>query len=238
MKTISHPHSAAELDALRALDTPTICNALELVAPERRGFGYTTQTFFCARPQLPPIVGYARTVTIRARQAGVRSPDEARAYRLAYLKYIAEGPKPSIIVVQDLDGRLAGYGSFWGEVHSTMHQALGAAGAITDGAVRDVTTLAAGFQILARHVVPSHAYDHLIAFGGEVNICDMVVQSGDLIHADQHGAVVIPAEAVAKLPAAADLVTRREAVLLRACAAPGFDYDALVRAIGESGQIH
>jgi regulator of RNase E activity RraA len=104
--------------------------------------------------------------------------------------------------------------------------------------MRDVTSLAAGFQILARHVVPSHAYDHLVDFGGEVNICGMVVEAGDLIHADQHGAVVIPAEAVAKLPAAANLVTRREEVLLRACAAPGFDYDALVRAIGAADQIH
>ena len=128
---------ASDLQALRGYDTPTICNALELVAPERRGFGYTSEWFLCARPELEPIVGYARTVTIRARHPGPRGSDEARAFRLAYLRYVAEGPKPCIIVVQDLDGHLAGYGSFWGEVHSTMHQALGAVGAITDGAMRD-----------------------------------------------------------------------------------------------------
>ncbi len=26
------------LEALRAIDTPTVCNALELVAPKRRGY--------------------------------------------------------------------------------------------------------------------------------------------------------------------------------------------------------
>jgi regulator of RNase E activity RraA len=238
MNAKSNPPSSADLEALRALDTPTICNALELVDPGRRGFGYTSETFICARPDLPPMVGYARTVTIRARQPGVRTPQEARAFRLEYLKFVAEGPKPSIIVVQDLDGSLAGYGSFWGEVHSNMHQALGAVGAITDGAMRDVNMLAPGFQLLARKVVPSHAYDHLVDFGGEVSVCGMVVRTGDLIHADRHGAVVIPADAVGALPAAADLVTRREAVLLSAFKQPGFDYAALVRAIGDAEQVH
>ena len=36
----------------------------------------------------------------------------------------------------------------------------------------------------------------------------------DVIHADYHGAVVIPADAVRKLPAAIDLVSRREKVIL------------------------
>jgi len=36
-----YPFTAADLEALRAWDTPTICNALELVVPERRGHGFT-----------------------------------------------------------------------------------------------------------------------------------------------------------------------------------------------------
>jgi regulator of RNase E activity RraA len=238
MSATSSTFSATDLEALKAFDTPTICNALEVIDPKSRGYGYTSETFFCARPQLPPIVGFAKTVTIRATQPGSRSPEDARAHRLQYLKFVSEGPRPAIIVVQDLDDNLSGRGSFWGEVHSTIHQSLGAVGAITNGAVRDVTSLAAGFQILARKVVPSHAFDHLVDFGGEVNVCGMVVKTGDVVHADQHGAVIVPATAVAKLPAAAGLVSRREAVLLEACAAPGFDYDALVRALGAADQIH
>ena len=56
-----------ELAALAALDTPTVCNALEIVEPERRGFGYTTKPLVCAQPALAPIVGYARTARIRAK---------------------------------------------------------------------------------------------------------------------------------------------------------------------------
>ena len=52
--------------SLKQFDTPTICNALELVVPERRAEGFTTQPFFCHDPLLAPMVGYARTAKIRA----------------------------------------------------------------------------------------------------------------------------------------------------------------------------
>ncbi|MEM8769933.1 MAG: RraA family protein, partial [Pseudomonadota bacterium] len=47
--------------ALMKLDTPTVCNALEIVAPKRRGYGYTVQPLVCTRPEQPPMVGVART---------------------------------------------------------------------------------------------------------------------------------------------------------------------------------
>jgi hypothetical protein len=84
--------TAEELKSLIALDTPTICNALEVVAPQRRGFGYTTKPFVSARPQLPPIVGYARTATIHAMHPSDRSAGEMKEQRLAYYRYVSEGP--------------------------------------------------------------------------------------------------------------------------------------------------
>jgi regulator of RNase E activity RraA len=151
---------------------------------------------------------------------------------------LAEGSKPFIVVVQDLDGQLAGYGSFWGEVHSTIHRALGAAGAITDGAMRDVDQLAAGFQLLARKIVPSHAYDHLVEFGGEVSVCGMVVRSGDIVHLDRHGAVVVPEDTVNRIPESAALIQRREAAILETCRRPDFNYELLVKALADADQIH
>ena len=56
----------ADLATLTKWDTPTICNALELVCPERRGFGFTTKHLFSLDPSLPPVCGFARTATIRA----------------------------------------------------------------------------------------------------------------------------------------------------------------------------
>src|SRR5271170_3774054 len=49
------------------MDTPAICNVIESVAPKRRGHGYTTWHLCCPFPDLPPRVGFAETVTTRAK---------------------------------------------------------------------------------------------------------------------------------------------------------------------------
>ena len=60
----------------------------------------------------------------------------------------------------------------------------------------------------------------------------------DVVHADAHGAVVIPADAVKRLPAAIELVARRERVILDACADPAFTPAKLRQALQRSGEIH
>ena len=203
-------HSAALLDRLKSYDTPTVCNALEVVAPERRGYGYSTSPLVCTRPGLPPMVGYARTATLRAAHPNELKGRAARALSDGYYSYIDDGPKPSIIVIQDLDDAQRGYGSFWGEVNSNIHRgAWGALGLVTDGSVRDLPDIAEGFQMLADRVGPSHAYVHIVAFDQAVTVAGMRVNSTDLIHADQHGAVVIPHAVAAAVPDAADAIARR-----------------------------
>ena len=155
------------LTGLRALDTPTVCNALELVAPARQGYGFTTQPLMCVRPELPSVVGFARTATVRAAHP---SDDAAGAYaRNAYYEYIDAGPRPSVVVVQDLDAE-PGFGSFWGEVNSNIHMGLGCTAVVTNGSVRDLPDLAEGFRVLAGRVAPSHGYLHVVDFGRPVTV--------------------------------------------------------------------
>jgi regulator of RNase E activity RraA len=66
----------------------------------------------------------------------------------------------------------------------------------------------------------------------------MLVRSGDLVHADRHGAVVIPHAAAEKIPAACDLLARREAVILDKARKPGFTVEDLKRAFAEQDDIH
>lgn len=226
------------LAKLRALDTPTVCNALELVAPERRALGFTTDPLVCAVPGLPPMVGFARTASIRAREPGAVSGPDMRAMRLGYYEYVATGAVPSIVVIQDLDGPRRGYGAFWGEVNSAIHKGLGALGVITDGSVRDLDDVAPGFQMLADRVGPSHAHVHLVDFAKTVTVAGMTVQSGDLIHADKHGAVVVPLAVADKIPAAAELIGKREAVILDAARADGFSIEKLKAAMAGADEIH
>ena len=225
------------LQALQSLDTPTVCNALEICLGGRRATGFTTGHLFCHDPGLLPMVGVARTATIRAVTPSGHSEAETRARRLEYYAYVAEPPGPTVVVQQDLDPE-PGIGAFWGEVNTTVHQALGALGVVTNGSVRDLTDAAPGFQMLAGKVGPSHAFVHVESFGCEVNVFGMAVRHGDLIHADRHGAVVLPAEVAAEVPAAAELMRRREAVILEACRGPGFDIEVLRRAMADSADIH
>ena len=93
-----------------------------------------------------------------------------------------------------------GFGAFWGEVQTTVHAALGVAGCVTNGSFRDIDMLAPGFQIVGGRIGPSHAHVHMVQMKCDVTIFGMLARHDDVIHADVHGAVVIPAEAVRALP--------------------------------------
>ena len=222
----------ADLERLTDYDTPTICNALELTSPERRGYGFTVSPFAVLHPEQKPIVGYARTARIRAAQPDLR---EGNA-RLPYYEYVAEGAR-KIVVIQDLDPH-PGVGAFWGEVHTAVHLGLGCLGCVTNGSFRDVDDSAPGFQLLGGMVNPSHAHVHPVDFGGPVSVHGMDVSHGDIIHADRHGAVVVPPDAVKRIPEAVDLIQRREAKLLAAARRPDFGIEALRAALGEAADIH
>ena len=225
--------SRADLEALRQWDTPTICNGLELIVPERRAVGFTVEPMVAADRKLPPIVGLARTGLIRAKEKP-RGPIPSRE---DWYDYVAASDLPTIAVIQDIDDR-PGYGAFWGEVQSTVHLALGVAGCVTNGSFRDLDALAPGFQIVGGRVGPSHAHVHMVQMRCQVNVFGLLADDGDVIHADYHGAVVIPADAVAKLPAAVDLLTRREKVILDMARSPGFSSAKMREALKKAGEIH
>lgn len=230
---MTYPFTREDLQALEAWDTPTICNGLELIVPDRRAIGFTTAAMVAAIPAAKPMVGLARVGFIRAKEA----PRGTVANRVDWYDYVAEATMPTVTVLQDLDDE-PGYGAWWGEVHSTVHKALGALGCVTNGSFRDTAMLAPGFQIVAGKIGPSHAHVHMVDFGKPVNVFGMNCAHDDVIHADGHGAVVIPAHAVRELPAAIDLCTRREKVILDICADPSFTPAKLREAIRQSGEIH
>ena len=119
--------------------------------------------------------------------------------RLSYYEHVAKPPQPAIVVIQDLDPE-PGFGAFWGEVNTAIHKGLGLLGCITNGSIRDLDVIAPEFQLLAGMVAPSHAWVRVETLGDEVTVHGMAVRDGDLIHADRHGAVVIPHEAAPQAP--------------------------------------
>ncbi|MBO0710039.1 MAG: RraA family protein [Acetobacteraceae bacterium] len=227
------PFTHADLEALAQWDTPTICNGLELIVPERRAIGFTIEPMVAVDPKGRPIVGLARVGVIRAKEP----PRGKVVDRADWYDYVARGELPTIAVIQDIDDR-PGYGAYWGEVQSTIHKALGCLGCVTNGSFRDLDAWAEGFQMIGGRIGPSHAHVHMVDFGRPVNVFGMQAAHDDVIHADYHGAVVVPAEAVKKLPAAIDLVSRREKVILDVCRAKDFSPARLRDALKRSGEIH
>jgi regulator of RNase E activity RraA len=123
-------------------------------------------------------------------------------------------------------------------VQTHVHKGLGCAGVVTDGSVRDLEAMAPDFLVLAGSIMPSHAHVHLVDYGGTVSVAGMTVSPNDVIHADRHGAVVIPPEAVKEIPSAVALIARREKVIIDVSKSPGFSIARLRQAFDEVEDIH
>ena len=219
---------------LRQFDTPTISNALEIARGSREITGFTQQSFVAASSRLPAIVGFARTATIRC--STPYDPAQRRRKQLDYYDYIANGEHPSLAVIQDIDEQ-TGLGAFWGEVNTHIHWGLGCVGTITNGSMRDLDAMHPEFQCLAGSLSPSHAWVQVEEIGKPVEVFGMSVKPDDIVHADRHGAIVIPAAYLEHLAEAIDLMARREKVLLDAARQPGFDLSALKKAFAASDEV-
>ena len=188
-------------------------------------------------PLLPPIVGFARTATLRSSAPSSRDAADLRALRIADYDHVAATDCPTVVVIQDLDHDV-GLGAFWGEVNSKVHRAVGCAGVVTNGAVRDLDALATDFPIIAGCITPSHAFVRIESIGGDVDVFGIPVRDGDLIHADRHGAIRIDREAAARLPHAIEVIIAREKLILDAVGQPGVGVDAIRQAMAEGDDIH
>lgn len=218
------PLSAEELDALRALNSPTVANAIETFNIRGRDVGHMDASVRCILPELGTMVGYAATAVIMAEQpaAGNR-----RIHNPDYWDHILSIPAPRLVVVQDVD-QPAAQGSMWGEVQANIHTALGCRGVVTNGGVRDLDEVrAVGFGFWAAAPIVSHAYIHLIDYGTPVKIGGLVVEPGDLLHADQHGVINIPHAIAREIVRAAGEVERRERTIIDLCQSPAFTVEKL-----------
>jgi regulator of RNase E activity RraA len=213
-----------DLDALRSLSTPTVSNAVELFNLRPRNQGFMSPEIRCLFPEFGVMVGYAVTARFAADQ-----PPAKPAPRSDFWKRILEIPEPRVVVMQDLD-QPVGVGAYFGEVQSTIHLRLGCAGVVTNGHVRDLDEVhGMGFHYFAGGVCVSHAYVHLVDFGAPVKVGGTLVRTGDLIHADKHGVLVVPTEVAHDVPAAAAKVAEREQRIIGHCKSPDFSIDELKR---------
>ena len=211
-------------DLLSRIDTPTVCNAIEVVQGKRGFQGFTRGTMVCTEPGRA-VVGYAATAQIAALAPPTEAPEVIRARRMAYYKAMHDAPKPSVAVIEDLDYPYC-IGAYWGEINTTVHKGFGMAGALTNGVVRDLGDLPQGFPVIAGSIGPSHGFVHVRTIGQPVRVMGLEVRLGDLIHADRHGAVVIPVDTIAALAGAIRKLQETERLVLDPARRPDFDFAA------------
>ena len=217
------------LDLLRQVDTPTVANAIE-VAQEKRGFdAFTRRMVQASHPEAGAIVGFARTATIKGSAPPDDSPEAVRKRRIDYYRSMADGPRPAVAVIGDEDYPDC-VGAWWGEINATVHRGLGLAGVLTNGLMRDLGDLPPGFPILAGAIGPSHGFVHVTSIGTPVDVFGLQVAEGDLIHADRHGAVVVPPDVIETLDAAIAKLVASEQLILGPANAPGFNIETLLEA--------
>ncbi len=213
-----------DLEALKKISTPTVANAVETFNLRPRNQGHMSPGVRCLFPELGVMVGYAVTIRFAAGQPPAREGSRYESW-----KYILDTPGPRVVVLQDMDPT-PGQGAFFGEVMSTIHQRLGCVGAVTNGHMRDLDEARGlGFHFFAGGVCVSHAYVHVIDFGLPVTVGGLTVRTGDLIHADQHGVMVVPRECARAIPAAAAELMERERRILDHCKAGDFSLEELQR---------
>lgn len=217
------------LKLLQKVDTPTVCNGIE-VAQGKRGFqDFTRQTMVSSAPTEPAMVGYARTAKIAALNPPSAPADEIKTRRMAYYRYMAEGSFPAIAVIEDEDYPQA-IGAFWGEINTTIHKGFGLSGTLTNGVMRDLGDCPAGYPVVAGSIGPSHGFVHVTDLDCTVDILGLTIQPGDLVHADRHGAVIIPPEIIPELETAIQKLLETEAIILDAARADGFDFERFEQA--------
>lgn len=203
--------SDAQMQQLKAIDTPTICNAIETFNVRGRIDGFLGMDIACLSPELGTMVGYAVTVKVDSTTSDVQRDNQVwREWVLA----MDRAPKPVVLVFEDV-GPQPRKSAHIGEMMATLAQRLGTVGLVTNGGVRDMLEVQAlGFHYFAAGVVASHGNPRLLEVNVPVTIDGVRIEPGDLLHGDVNGVTTIPLSIAGEVSEAAARVRAAEAEML------------------------
>jgi regulator of RNase E activity RraA len=203
--------SSATLAKLAKFDTPTICNVIELFDIRPRNRGYMDGRIRCNFPEFPPIVGFACTAGFRSDAPPVGG--DAYGSIQQQLRQFQSLPGPAIVVFEDLDDPPVS--AVFGEVMCSTYQAFGSVGLVTNGGGRDLEQVRAlKYPVFTGSTICSHGYCHLLHLGLPVRVGGLMVNQGDLLHADANGVTNIPLEIAAEVADVGDEFVAAEAIVM------------------------
>ena len=214
--------STAQLEALRQIDTTTVCNAIETFQVRGRVEGFCGLDVRCLSPELGVMVGYAVTLTVDASTPGAAS--DSRVW-VDWMQAMDASPQPVVLVLQDV-GPQPRKSAHFGEVMGTLARRLGTVGVVTNGGVRDLLEVRRlGLHYFGAGLVPSHGQPRLLSVNVPVEIDGVAIQPGDLLHGDVNGVTVVPHSIAAQVAEAAAQVRAEEGALLDYIESEAFTID-------------
>jgi 4-hydroxy-4-methyl-2-oxoglutarate aldolase len=174
------------------------------------------------------MVGTALTVTMTNTPGALA--DRENYWRM--YEALSQTPAPSVLVVQDVSGDPSRC-ALAGEVMTTMAMRLGVVGMVTDGGLRDLHEVRRlGFAYFARYVVVSHGNFGVVEVGTPVTLDGQKVKTGDILHGDANGVVIVPREVLDGLPEAVQEVRTRERATMDFINSPEFTVGAARKRAG------
>jgi 4-hydroxy-4-methyl-2-oxoglutarate aldolase len=218
------------IEYLKTVDTPTLCNAIELLGIRPRREGFTPLQLRCLFPEFGRMCGYAVTACVET--VTDTEPRDNRRFMELY-RMVEHSSKPAVVVLQEI-GAFPDSAAHAGEVMSTIFQRVGAVGLVSDCAVRDLPEVRAmGFHYFARGAVASHANFRIARVGVPVQVMGLVVRLGDLLHGDENGLALVPDVRRNELPEMVKRIREREGELLTFVRSHEFNLSGLEKRIVE-----
>ena len=177
---------------LSKIRTPIIYDTIEKFNVRSRDEGWMDTTIKSILPNLGIMCGYACTAKFIGEIPPVKNE---KLFSLREIwEYVIESVKPSVMVIQDLDYPNS-RSCAWGDISASIFLKLGCIGAITNGGVRDIREVEKlGFNLFAPSTVVGHGHGRYIEKNVPVKIGSLIINPGDLIHADEHGVTIVPNE--------------------------------------------
>lgn len=216
------------IKTLHKVDSPTVANAIETFDLRDRCAGFIGGRIACRFPDLGPMVGQALTVTMTSQPGEV--PDRDGYWQM--WETLEKMPSPSVLVIADASGaphRCA----YAGEIMASLAKRLGAVGMVSDGGLRDLDEVhALKFHYFMPFPVVSHGNFEIIDVGSPVTIDGEQIRTGDLLHGDANGIVVIPPEAFDDLEDRIQTIQVKESMTLEFIRSRAFTLEQFKRQSG------
>jgi 4-hydroxy-4-methyl-2-oxoglutarate aldolase len=222
---------------LAEFDTPTVSNGLELLATRDPSAGYTGPDVHAMMPEMGVRVGIAITARLDTTTPGTDTTTMdvfwEMVRKIEVLSGVAAGGNgvPVFAVIESV-GLRPRYTVTIGDGMGTHLKNAGAVGFLTNGSIRDISGVrAVPLACWAAGLSPMHGRLRWLDEGRPVVIDGMTVRTGDVIHADENGALCFPADLAEAVIEKAHVVRDKEARMFETLRTPGMRVDRYLNSL-------